>query len=113
MERAAVEIVSLHCVAIAETPRPALEDLARRTEAPHDPPPVRKVYFPEIGASVETQVFLRWNLPIGYKGSGPAVVEEYGSTTVIGPWDTFEVGVLGEIAISIDAGKPKGRSHGH
>jgi N-methylhydantoinase A len=33
---------------------------------------------------------------------GPALVEEYGSTTVIGPRDRFEIGQLGEIRISLD-----------
>jgi len=29
------------------------------------------------------------------------VIEEYGSTTIVGPFDTFEVGALGEIKIRI------------
>ena len=35
------------------------------------------------------------------EGEGPAVIEEYGSTTLIGPGDRFEVGRLGELRISI------------
>jgi N-methylhydantoinase A/oxoprolinase/acetone carboxylase beta subunit len=41
----------------------------------------------------------RYNLPIGFSGAGPAVIEEYGSTTIIGPNDTFIIGDLWEIRI--------------
>ena len=33
--------------------------------------------------------------------NGPAVIEEYGSTTLIGPADRFTIGELGEITIRI------------
>jgi N-methylhydantoinase A/oxoprolinase/acetone carboxylase beta subunit len=35
----------------------------------------------------------------GFGASGPAVIEEYGSTTVIWPGDRFEIGALHEIRI--------------
>jgi N-methylhydantoinase A len=56
---------------------------------------------------VDTAVYSRWNLPLGWSGRGPAVIEEYGSTTIVGPHDDFEIGQLGEITIHIDrrAGK--------
>jgi N-methylhydantoinase A len=47
-------------------------------------------------------VFSRRALPIGFKADGPAVIEEYGSTTLISPADRFEIGPLGEIRIHID-----------
>jgi N-methylhydantoinase A len=48
-----------------------------------------------------TKVLQRRALPLGFVGEGPAVIEEYGSTTLIGPGDRFEVGRLGELRISI------------
>lgn len=45
----------------------------------------RPVYFPEAGGFVQTQVFDRYRLAPGLSFSGPAVVEERESTTVIGP----------------------------
>ena len=38
-------------------------------------------------------------LRAGLKISGPALIEEYGSSTLIGPRDTFTVGKLKEIDI--------------
>ena len=35
----------------------------------------------------------------GFSGQGPALIEEYGSTTLIWPGDRFEVGALGELRI--------------
>ena len=43
-------------------------------------------------------------LEAGFKGQGPALIEEYGSTTLIWPGDQFEIGALGEIRIVIAAG---------
>jgi N-methylhydantoinase A len=41
----------------------------------------------------------------GFSGKGPAVIEEYGSTTLIWPDDKFEIGKLGEIRITIAASR--------
>jgi N-methylhydantoinase A/oxoprolinase/acetone carboxylase beta subunit len=35
----------------------------------------------------------------GFNGVGPAVIEEYGSTTLVWPGDSFEIGALHEIRI--------------
>jgi N-methylhydantoinase A len=50
---------------------------------------------------VEADVFDRYALPLGFAASGPAVIEEYGSTTIVPPGDRFEIGTLGEIRIAI------------
>ncbi len=34
-----------------------------------------------------------------FSGKGPALIVEYGSSTLIGPGDTFKIGKLGEIDI--------------
>ena len=46
-----------------------------------------------------TQVYDRYGLEPGFEGGGPAILEEYGSTTVIWPGDRFEIGPLREIRI--------------
>ena len=57
-------------------------------------------------AMQQAQVFQRSALPPGFKGSGPAVIEEYGSTTLIWPGDRFEIGALQEIRLTCSgAGK--------
>jgi N-methylhydantoinase A/oxoprolinase/acetone carboxylase beta subunit len=48
---------------------------------------------------VEAAIYDRGALAPGFAATGPAIVEEYGSTTVIWPGDRFEIGPLGEIRI--------------
>jgi N-methylhydantoinase A len=48
---------------------------------------------------LETTVYDRYALAVGFRGVGPAVLEEYGSTTVVWPGDTFTIGAMGEIRI--------------
>ena len=75
---------------IERLPRPATQSGA---------PGTRPVYFATVGAMVETAVYDRYALPAGFHGTGPAVLEEYGSTTVVWPGDTFTIGAMGEIRI--------------
>lgn len=98
--RAPIEFVSLVLTAYARIERPKLEGLRPIIDdAGAAPTATRSVYFGEVPGRVETPVLRRDRLPIGYRASGPAVIEEYGSTTIIGPSDTFEIGALGEIRI--------------
>ncbi|MSQ73366.1 MAG: hydantoinase/oxoprolinase family protein [Betaproteobacteria bacterium] len=102
MENAAVEFVSLHCAGFAETPKPDIASLADYYGAASTPVAgTRQVFYPQVNSLVETAVFARRSLPIGFAAAGPAVIEEYGSTTVIGPTDRFEIGALGEIRITV------------
>ena len=101
-ERAQVQVVALHCVARARTARP---DIARLCgELPRSAPAAprkRPVCFLDQEKPMSAPVYARRSLPRGFAASGPAVIEEYGSTTLIGPLDRFEVGTLGEIRISV------------
>jgi N-methylhydantoinase A len=54
-----------------------------------------------VAGWVEAPVWSRQDLPAGFELTGPAVIEEYGSTTLLGPGDAARVGCLGEIAIRI------------
>jgi N-methylhydantoinase A len=96
--KATAELQALHLSAFTRLRRPELARLPRsqqtasRTEK-------RPVYFgPRIG-TIEAQVYDRASLPPRFKASGPALIEEYGSTTLAWPQDRFEVGALGEIRI--------------
>jgi N-methylhydantoinase A len=52
-------------------------------------------------------------LPEGFSIKGPAIIEEYSSTTVVSPQDTLTVGRLGELRISCAPALRKGAaSHG-
>lgn len=97
---APVELVSLVLTTSAGLDRPGPMQL--RPTLPSSPPTTsdtRMVYFGERSARLPTPVLKRAELPIGFSGRGPAVIEEYGSTTVIGPDDAYSIGELGEIRI--------------
>src|SRR5262245_29278572 len=102
--RAAAEFQALHLSAFTRLRPPALEHLPR-AHVHGAEPRSRPVYFGKESGTVTTQVYDRTALAPGFAGSGPALIEEYGSTTLIAPGDGFEVGALGEIRITIGAGR--------
>jgi N-methylhydantoinase A len=98
---APIEFVSLVLTASARIDRPNLEGLRPVIRASAPAAPVtRPVYFAETKGRVATPVLQRNQLPIGHRANGPAIIEEYGSTTIVGPKDSFEIGTLGEIRIA-------------
>jgi len=99
-----VELVGIRSTATVSLPRPELEQLRPNRAAVGSPASaMRPVYFTHLSTPLPTQVYRRQTLPTGFAADGPALVQEYGSTTLIGPHDRFEVGVLGEIRIHIGA----------
>ncbi len=92
------ELQALHLSAFAKLRRPDIARLPRRA-AQTSAEGRRKVIFGAADGPVETRVYDRGALPTGFKADGPAVIEEYGSTTLVWPGDRFEVGELGEIRI--------------
>lgn len=102
-----VEFSTLRLVGHGSIERPTLDALTpvgARADAPKTA--TRPVYFGEAASFVDTMVLQRPDLPVGFATAGPALVEEYGSTTVVGPDDSLEVGRLGELRIHI--GRPVG-----
>ena len=94
-----IEFVGLVLTGSARIERPESDQIApepRRDRAAA--PERRSVHFGEAGR-IATPVLKRDRLPIGHQAQGPAIIEEYGSTTVIGPDDRFAIGNLGEIRI--------------
>jgi N-methylhydantoinase A len=61
----------------------------------------RPAYFPEAGGFVETTVYDRYRLVAGQEFAGPAVVEEEGSTLVVGPGATARVADSGNIVVTL------------
>jgi N-methylhydantoinase A len=97
-----IEIVGLTLTATAQIQRPPLEQLRPAAGGVATPAPrSRPVYFPERAARIDTPVFDRRALQTGFEAAGPAVIEEYGSTTIVGPDDRFAIGSLGEIRIRL------------
>jgi N-methylhydantoinase A len=98
-----IEFVGLVLTALGRIERPSLPGLRPQPAngAAAAAPRRREVPFGELGR-VPTPVLARAALPIGHAAAGPAIIEEYGSTTIVGPRDRFRIGALGEIRISCE-----------
>jgi N-methylhydantoinase A len=97
---AEVELVVLHSLATLHMNRPDVARLARLVSRRHTAElETRPIFFLEEDRFLPTQVYDRYALKPGFNGQGPALIVEYGSSTIIGPRDTFTIGKLGEIDI--------------
>jgi N-methylhydantoinase A len=96
--KAAAEFQALHLSAFARLERPEIARLPRATTKA-EPPKKRRIYIAAAGGWLDAQIFNRDALEPGFSSAGPAVIEEYGSTTVVWPGDRFEIGPLHEIRI--------------
>jgi N-methylhydantoinase A len=94
--RQKIELVNLCVSGFGVIERPQLPKLAPRAGRP-EPKDHRPVYFG--GAYVHTPVFDRAALPAEGRVSGPAIVEEFGSTTVVFPGQAVEVDPHGILVI--------------
>jgi N-methylhydantoinase A len=61
----------------------------------------RPVWFPEADGFVETTVYDRARLAVGDHLAGPAVIEEEGSTLVVGPGASFSVVPSGNVVVTL------------
>jgi N-methylhydantoinase A len=100
----AAEIVSLRCSVVGEMPKPTLERVAAGTPAPDAAARTgeRPVFFTGDGF-VRTPAFDRGRLKAGNRIAGPALVEEYASTTVVPPGAALEVDPYGNLSIEVYA----------
>jgi N-methylhydantoinase A len=96
--KAAAEFQAVHLYAFARLKQPEIARLPRAKAAPQAAV-TRPVYFKSAGGMVDAKIYNRDSLEPGFTGAGPAVIEEYGSTTVVWPGDRFEIGALREIRI--------------
>lgn len=96
-----VEVLGLRLGASAMVPCPELADLLTsvQTDSP-TPQSEREVFFPGHGR-LATPVWRRDSLPEGFTLNGPAVIEEFSSTTILQPGDQARIGRLGEISIAL------------
>ena len=97
---AEAEIVVLHSLATLHMSRPDVARLARpKTGRAQSEFAVRPIFFLEEDRFLPTRVYDRYTLGAGFREAGPALIVEYGSSTLVGPRDAFTVGKLGEIDI--------------
>jgi N-methylhydantoinase A len=101
--RQKVEIVNFCVSGFGMIDRPAIAKLGIAPGAKPDWR-IRPVYFG--GAFRETPIYDRSALPAGYRLDGPAVVEEFGSTTVVFPGQWLEVDERGILIVQHNTDEP-------
>ena len=98
------QIVNLRLTATGEVERPRLRTLARRDPpAPAPRKGVRAVYVHGVGGEVEHAVYERSGLMAGDRVSGPAIVEQMDTTTLIPADATAWVDQYGIITVDLPA----------
>lgn len=95
-----VEMVNLRVSAALKAETPAVQSEAPPRANP-TPTQTRRVVFHRD--QVECAVYARGDLPVGAALSGPLIVEESGSTTVVCPGDRLEVDAQGNLRMEIEA----------
>ena len=97
----ALEVVSVRLAAVARrVERPALPHQARAAGVSALRAISRRVWF-EGEAPIECPVHQREQLDAGAELAGPAVVQEYASTTLLFPGDRLRVAETGELLIHL------------
>ncbi len=92
-----VELVNFCVSGFGLIERPAMPKVAQPDAATPTPKSVAPVYFND--AFRDTPAFDRATLPPGFQLEGPAIVEEFGSTTVVFPGQTLDVDPHGILII--------------
>lgn len=96
---APVEIIMLRVTAVLQIIKPDIANLGARSSTSEPACRMRDVYFSSAGKRLPTPVYSRPDLPRGFEIRGPAIVEEYTSTTIIDVGDVLVVGDMGELRI--------------
>jgi N-methylhydantoinase A len=99
----AIEILSLRLTALRKTEVVALHAGKGRGDGTAPVSKTRMVMFPDGKGLQPAAVYNRQDLLPGHRFSGPAIVEEYGSTTVIPPRCDVEIDDLENIIINVEA----------
>jgi N-methylhydantoinase A len=88
---APVEIYQLQLSAVGVTPKPEFARHSPNGAAPPQPHGSRDVYFAELGGRVPAAVYRRDDLPAGTRITGPAMIDQLDSTTLVPPDVVAEV----------------------
>ena len=103
---APTEIVNLRVMAVGAIEK---ADLARLSPPAANPDADadgvlarRRVFFRETGWT-ECPVYDRYRIAVGARIPGPAIVEELGATTVVGPADAFTVDAQHNLVVDVRA----------
>lgn len=100
---APTEIVNIRVMSVSTVEKPNMAKMSKAGQGEAGDPVTgtRQVYFDETGW-IETHAYNRDLLRPGRIFNGPAIVEELGATTVIGPNDRFSVDEAANMIVEID-----------
>jgi N-methylhydantoinase A len=97
------EIVSLRLSVTGIIGKPSQAPIAAATGTPEAARiSVRPVEFGVLGGRIDTPIYAREKLAAGHAISGPALIQEYASTTVLLPDDRLTVDRFGNLDITVD-----------
>ena len=103
LEDTAVEIVNIRVTATARVSRPVIGMAGGDGADPRKG--TRMVHFADgaagAAAPVATAIYDRQRLPSGFQATGPLIVEEPSTTTVVHPGQRIAVDALGNLVITI------------
>ena len=80
-----MEVVNARLVATGPAPKGKLKKYRKKGRAKDALKGRREVYFREAGGFVKSQIYDRARLCYGASLAGPAIVEQFDSTTVVPP----------------------------
>jgi N-methylhydantoinase A len=97
----AMELVNVRVAAVTPRPQPVLQVAGATGSALRGH---RQVVFDRGVPAAETPVYDRELLAVGEEITGPAIIEEYASTTVLWAGDRLRRGAGGELVIEVSGG---------
>jgi N-methylhydantoinase A len=94
-----VEVVNIRVAAVGKRAALAFPEVAEK--GPPKPARTRPVYLDDVRTPAVCPVYERESLGAGATFSGPAIVQEHGTTTVMFPGDRCTVAPTGELVITV------------
>jgi N-methylhydantoinase A len=102
-----VELVNIEVKAMGVVDKPRLRKQVLKEEEPSSNALIgrRKVFFEGDNDFTKTSIYSREKLKSGNRISGPAIIEQYDSTTVVYPEWKASVDEIGNIVLVIERGR--------
>jgi N-methylhydantoinase A len=101
LEGTPVEVVNFRLTTTVELRRPTIAQVPKAASAIETiAGSVRERIVDVEGTNQTARVFMRSELPLGFRGDGPAIVEEASATTVVLGGQSFEVDGFGNLLIT-------------
>jgi len=100
-----IEVVNWRVEAFSTALRGARERLKQSAAGEADGPRARPVFYPDVGDYVTTTVVSEAGIQSGRDYEGPVLIEQAGSTIVVGPGDVCNKDADGSISIRLAGGR--------